>query len=150
MPVGSTISKWTVSSYIHYWLGSLQRAFINLCHCVYQSELGFSLDCIPVCSVVRVLKQNLYIFASWRWSWQSLAVMHCLLTVHVTDTFYYDSLWPLLYGMWNHIDTSQLNTWRSELSLCWQHAMLFLLDKSSLNHSGNSAHWNWCWRSCWR
>ena len=94
--------------------------------CVYPSEAGFNLDCIPGNSMVRILKQGLHSFDPWWWSWQRLAVMHCLVIFHVSDSFYFDSLWLLLYGMQNHMDTSQLNTWTSEFSSCWQHVLWFL------------------------
>jgi hypothetical protein len=105
-----------MSSNINYWLGSFQSTYINLWRCVYQSESGFNLDCILVSFVMMTLKWEPHIFDSWWWPWPSLAVMRCLLTFHFSGIFYCESLWLLSHGMWDHIYTSQLSTWRSKLS----------------------------------
>ena len=45
-----------------------------------------------------------------------------IMTMHLSVMVFFDSLWLLSNGTWNHIDTSQQRSF--EFSLCWQYVGL--------------------------
>ena len=116
MPFGSTTSKWTMSSHPCY--ARIIVKHIRQCLSFYiPTESGFNLDCILLCWVVRLLTWGLHLltldgdndnalFANFSCRWW----------------FFFDSLWLLSNGTWNHIDTSQQRSF--EFSLCWQYVGL--------------------------
>ena len=128
MPVGSTTSKWTMSSYIHYWLGSLQSTCVNLCCCVYQSVSRFNLDCwLYPCWFcdedpwVRSAHFRLLIVAMTKFSSYALvAIFSCqwrfLLWQSLTNIIWYVE--PYWYFTAYYLE--------EYLSLCWQLVMWLL------------------------